>query len=109
MWGSGLRRLDVNARVSKVGTSYPTEWAQGFCTSELLNDEVSDTLNYYLGAQVSQAALFGLRIVPTLLVYTELRSEFKAYLRDTKVGVIHKTPGEQACAGHLVQIGVGEQ
>ena len=95
----GLRRLDVNARVSKVGTSYPTEWAQGFCTSELLNDEVSDTLNYYFGAQVSQAALFGLRIVPTLLVYTELRSEFKAYLRDTKVGVI--ASAQQGLGGQL--------
>jgi outer membrane protein insertion porin family/translocation and assembly module TamA len=95
----GLRRLDLNGRVSKVGTSYPTEWAQGFCTSELLNDEVSDTLNYYLGGQVSQAALFGLRIVPTLLVYTERRSEFKAYLRDTKVGVI--ASAQQGLGGRL--------
>ncbi len=95
----GLRRLDLNGRISKVGTSYPTEWAEGFCTSELLNDEVSDTLNYYLGAQVSQAALFGLRIVPTLLVYTERRSEFKAYLRDTKIGVI--ASAQQGLGGQL--------
>jgi outer membrane protein insertion porin family/translocation and assembly module TamA len=95
----GLRRLDLNGRISKVGTSYPTEWAEGFCTSELLKDEVSDTLNYYLGAQVSQAALFGLRIVPTLLVYTERRSEFKAYLRDTKVGVI--ASAQQGLGGQL--------
>jgi outer membrane protein insertion porin family/translocation and assembly module TamA len=84
----GLRRLDLNARVSKVGTSAPTEWAEGLCTRELLNDEVSDTVNYYLGASVSQAALFGLHIVPRLSVYTELRSEFRAYLRDTPIGVI---------------------
>jgi outer membrane protein insertion porin family/translocation and assembly module TamA len=84
----GLRRLDLNARVSKVGTSSPTEWAQGLCTRELLNDEVSDTLNYYLGTTISQAALFGLRIVPSFSVYSERRSEFKAYLRETPVGVI---------------------
>ena len=95
----GLRRLDLNGRISKVGTSYPTEWAQGFCTSELLDDEVSDTLNYYLGGQISQAALFGLRIVPTLLVYTERRSEFKAYLRDTKIGVI--ASAQQGLGGRL--------
>jgi outer membrane protein insertion porin family/translocation and assembly module TamA len=95
----GLRRFDFNGRISKVGTSYPTEWAERFCTSELLNDDVSDTLNYYLGAQVSQAALFGLRIVPTLLVYTERRSEFKAYLRDTKVGVI--ASAQQGLGGQL--------
>jgi outer membrane protein insertion porin family len=84
----GLRRLDLNARLSKIGTSGPTEWAKGLCTSELLNDEVSDTLNYYLGASLSQAALFGLQIVPTFSVYSELRSEFKAYLRETPIGVI---------------------
>jgi outer membrane protein insertion porin family/translocation and assembly module TamA len=84
----GLRRLDLNARVSKIGTSSPTEWAEGICTSELLNDEVSDTLNYYVGGSISQAALFGLQIVPTVSVYSELRSEFKAYLRDTPIGVI---------------------
>jgi outer membrane protein insertion porin family/translocation and assembly module TamA len=84
----GLRRLDLNARVSKVGTSSPTEWAQGLCTRELLNDEVSDTLNYYLGASFSQAALFGLHIIPRLSVYSERRSEFKAYLRESPIGVI---------------------
>lgn len=84
----GLRRLDLNGRISKIGTSSPTEWAEGLCTSELLNDEVSDTLNYYAGVSISQAALFGLQVVPTISVYSELRSEFKAYLRDTPIGVI---------------------
>lgn len=84
----GLRRLDLNARLSKIGTSAPTEFAEGLCTRELLNDEVSDTLNYYLGASISQGAVFGLRIVPSLSVYTELRSEFKAYLRETPIGLI---------------------
>jgi len=84
----GLRRLDLNARVSKIGTSPPTDWAERLCTKELLEDEVSDTLNYYLGASISQAAVFGLRIVPTLSVYSERRSEFKAYLRAIPIGVI---------------------
>lgn len=84
----GLRRLDLNARVSKVGTSSPTEWAQSLCTRELLNDEVSDTLNYYVGTTLSQAALFGLRIVPSISVYSERRSEFRAYLRESPIGVI---------------------
>lgn len=84
----GLRRLDLNTRVSKVGTSAPTEWAEGLCTGELLDDEVSDTLNYYLGGTISQAAMFGLSIVPSLSVYSERRSEFKAYLRETPIGII---------------------
>ena len=96
---AGLRRLDLNARVSKVGTSAPTKFAEGLCTRELLNDEVSDTLNYYLGASISQAAVFGLRIVPTLSVYSERRSEFKAYLRVTPIGVI--ASAQQGIGGQL--------
>ena len=95
----GLRRLDLNARVSKVGASSLTDWARGFCTGELLKDEVSDALNYYLGASISQAALFGLRIVPTLSVYSERRSEFKAYLRETPIGLIASV--QQGVGGQL--------
>lgn len=95
----GLRRLDLNARVSKVGTSSSTRWAEGLCTRELLDDELSDTLNYYLAASISQAALFGLRIVPTLSVYSERRSEFKAYLRATPIGVIASV--QQGIGGQL--------
>lgn len=96
---AGLRRLDLNGRVSKVGASSSTDWAEALCTSELLSDELSDTLNYYLGASISQAALFGLRIVPTLSVYSERRSEFKAYLRATPIGVIASV--QQGIGGQL--------
>jgi outer membrane protein assembly factor BamA len=85
---AGLRRLDLNGRISKIGTSAPTEFAEGLCTPELLRDDVSDTLNYYAGATLSQAALFGLHIVPSLSMYSELRSEFNAYLRSTPIGLI---------------------
>ena len=95
----GLRRLDFNGRLSKIGTSSPTEWAEGLCTSELLNDEVSDTLNYYAGISLSQAAVFGLQVVPTISVYSELRSEFKAYLRETPIGLI--ASAQQGLGGRL--------
>ena len=95
----GLRRLDLNGRLSKIGTSAPTEWAEGLCTGELLKDEVSDTLNYYAGVSLSQAAVFGLHIVPTISVYSELRSEFKAYLRETPIGVI--ASAQQGVFGRL--------
>lgn len=84
----GLNRLDLNTRVSKVGTSEPTGWARGICTRELLEDEVSDTLNYYAGVTFTRPALFGLKVVPSVSVYGERRSEFRAYLRDTPIGVI---------------------
>lgn len=84
-----LRRLDLNARVSKVGYAKPLDFFDGdLCTSDLRDDRFSDTLNYYVAATISQAALFGARIVPSLSVYSERRSEFKAYMRETPFGLI---------------------
>jgi outer membrane protein insertion porin family len=73
-----LRRLDLNGRVSKFG----------LCTSTVRGDPLSDTLNYYAAATISQAALFRLPYVPSLTVYSERRSEFEAFLRDTPFGLI---------------------
>lgn len=82
-----LRRLDINARVSKVGVDKPFEGARGLCTAELLRDPLSDTLNYYLGVTYSQPALFRTRSIPVLSVYSERRSEYQAFLRSTPLGV----------------------
>lgn len=83
-----LRRIDLTARVSKVGVDPPFDAARGLCGRDLLNDPLSDTLNYYAGATYSQAALFRLRIIPSLTIYSERRSEFQAFLRTTPLGVI---------------------
>ncbi len=84
----GLRRLDLNGRLSKIGVGKPFELASGLCRREVQQDIFSDTLNYYGGVTLSQASLFGLRTIPTVTIYSERRSEFQAYLRDTPVGVI---------------------
>jgi outer membrane protein insertion porin family/translocation and assembly module TamA len=84
-----LRRLDLAGRISKVGFAEPFDFAdRNLCTTDLREDRFSDTLNYYVSATISQAALFGARIVPSLSVYSERRSEFKAYLRNTPFGLI---------------------
>lgn len=83
-----LRRLDLNGRLSKVGVGAPFDVASGLCRQEVKNDIFSDTLNYYAGATMSQASLFGLRTIPTLTLYSERRSEFQAYLRDTRFGAL---------------------
>ncbi|HEX4931624.1 MAG TPA: BamA/TamA family outer membrane protein [Gemmatimonadaceae bacterium] len=83
-----LRRLDLNGRLSKVGVGAPFDFASGFCRQEVKDDIFSDTLNYYAGVTLSQASLFGLRTIPTLTIYSERRSEFQAYLRDTRFGTI---------------------
>lgn len=83
-----LRRLDLNGRLSKVGVGAPFAFAGGLCPRAVTRDIFSDTLNYYTGVTLSQATLFGLRTVPTLTVYSERRSEFQAYLRNTRFGAL---------------------
>lgn len=85
---STLRRLDVTGRLSKVGVDPPFGFARGLCPADVRNDPLSDTLNYYVSATVSQAALFRLRVVPSLTVYSERRSEYQAFMRETPIGVI---------------------
>lgn len=83
-----LRRLDLTTRVSKVGIDPPLDFARGLCTKDLRNDPLSDTLNYYVAATVSQASLFGLQTVPSLSLYSERRSEYQAFIRETPAGII---------------------
>jgi len=87
----GLRRLDINARASKIGLGYPTEARGSFehlCAGSAREDIYSDTLNYYVGATLRQSSLFGIRAVPTFTVYSELRSEYKVFRRYTPIGAI---------------------
>jgi outer membrane protein insertion porin family/translocation and assembly module TamA len=52
------------------------------------NDSYSDTLNYYVGATLSQSSLFGIRAVPTVTLYSELRSEYQVFRRYTPIGTV---------------------
>jgi outer membrane protein insertion porin family len=84
-FGRGARRLDVNARVSKIGIGRPLNGAERLCP-EARKDIFSDRLNYYLGATLRQPVFFGLRTVPTVTVYSQRVSEYNAYLRTTTIG-----------------------
>jgi outer membrane protein insertion porin family len=82
------RRLDLTAQVSKVGYGAPTQLANGsLCAPKIRDDSTfSRKLNYYVGATVRFPTLFGIRTSPSIALYTERRSEYKAYSRLTKVG-----------------------
>lgn len=84
-FGSGARRLDVNARVSKIGIGRPLRGVEDLCPAAK-KDVFSDRLNYYLGATLRQPVFFGLRTVPTITVYSQRVSEYNAYLRTTAIG-----------------------
>ena len=81
----GARRLDVNARISKIGIGEPLNGAAGLCPAAR-KDVFSNRLNYYAGATLRQPLFFGLRTVPTLTVYTQSVSEYNAYRRTTAIG-----------------------
>ena len=80
------RRLELNARMSKIGVGAPLNFAKGLCTSQVREDVYSDTLNYYAGATLRTPVIGGLTL-PTTTLYSERRSEFKAFLRTTPVAL----------------------
>lgn len=84
---SGARRLDINARVSKIGIGRPLDGAPGLCPAAK-QDIFSNRLNYYAGATLRQPVFLGLRTVPTITLYTQRVSEYNAYLRTTAIGGI---------------------
>ncbi len=90
--GHQASRLDLDAQVSKIGVGRPLDGTSAFCralsgtTNQANADPYSETLNYHLGATFQPRALFGFRTLPSLALYTEVRSEYKAYLRRTPVG-----------------------
>ncbi len=81
----GARRLDLNARVSKIGIGRPLRGAEDMCP-DAKRDVFSDRLNYYLGATLRQPVFFGLRAFPTITLYSQRVSEYNAYLRTTAIG-----------------------
>ncbi len=84
---SGARRLDFNARVSKIGIGQPLDGAPELCP-QAKKDVFSNRLNYYLGATLRQPLFLGLRSFPTLTLYTQRLSEYNAYRRTTAIGGI---------------------
>ncbi len=83
----GARRLELSARVSKIGVGDPLDGARDLCP-QAKSDPYSSRLNYYVGATLRQPSFFGLRTVPTVTVYSGRTSEYKAYLRTTAIGGI---------------------
>jgi len=79
-------RLELRGRLSKIGMGAPLDGAQQLCSRIARDDPYSDTLNYYVSATLSQPSLLRASFVPTLSIYSERRSEYKAFLRTAPVG-----------------------
>ena len=87
---SAARRLDLTARVSKIGWGEPlkTSATRNLCYRPNLDQDsiASSKVNYYLAASLRQPTLFGTHWVPAYTAYTERRGEYRAYLRTTYIG-----------------------
>jgi len=97
----GARRVDLTARVSKLGIGNPTQ--SEFIRKAFCYDAAKDSLisarkiNYYTGVTYRQPVFFGLRArnVPSFTIYSERRSEFNEYERDTPIGLLAQVTREQ--------------
>ncbi len=80
------QRLELTARVSKIGIGAPLDGAPGLCQGQARSDPYSRTLNYYAAMTIRQPVRAAQSHVPTLTVFSSTLSEYKAYLRRTPIG-----------------------
>jgi outer membrane protein insertion porin family len=85
----GARRLDLAAKVSKLGVGAPTDlgFRKTLCPA-LFDDPFSDNVNYVGSIAFTQPALFSRRNALTVSVFAERRSEYKAFERQELGGSV---------------------
>lgn len=81
----GARRLELSGRVSKIGIGEPLDGFEGLCRP-IRDDPFSARMNYFGSVNFRPPTFFGPRNSPSFTLYSERRSEFKAYLREVTVG-----------------------
>ena len=106
---STLRRLDLTTRLSKIGRGEPVSGLDALCP-QARRDPFSTRLNYYLGASLRQPSFSGLRLVPTITLFSERVSEYNAYLRTTVIGgatslEYRKWPGTPVTFAYSIDLG----
>lgn len=80
------QRLELTARLSKIGIGAPLDGAPNLCQQQARSDPYSRTLNYYTSATLRQPVRANQARVPSLTVFSSTLSEYKAYLRRTPIG-----------------------
>lgn len=80
------QRLELTARLSKIGIGAPLDGAPDLCQGQARSDPYSRTLNYFTSMTLRQPVRAGQARIPALTVFSSTLSEFKAYLRRTPIG-----------------------
>ncbi len=80
------QRLELTARVSKIGIGAPLDGAPSLCQGQARTDPYSATLNYYTAMTIRQPVRARQSRVPTLTVFSSTLSEYRAFLRRAPIG-----------------------
>ena len=84
----GARRLDVAARVSKLGVGSPLDLEDNLCIALQEDTVFSRKLNYLSTVTLTQPSLLVQRTATSVSVFAERRSEINAYLFESYGGVL---------------------
>ena len=102
-------KFELRGRVSKIGVGAPLDGAEGLCSQDVADDIYSEYLNFYGSATFTQASLLRATFVPSLTLYSERRSEFMAYLRETYIGaslgLSRALPRRTHSLGYSIELG----
>ena len=79
-------RLDLRARVSKIGVGYPLDGLSSLCMPEARNDFFGQDLNYSTGLTITPPVSARVGVQPSLTLFSERRSEYNAFMRSTPIG-----------------------
>jgi outer membrane protein assembly factor BamA len=87
-------RIDLAAQASKIFWGRPLQNALtrrticGLFSDALSRDSLgSSRLNYSLAATLTQPGSFGGRLIPSVTVFSERRSGYQAFMRETQIGL----------------------
>jgi outer membrane protein assembly factor BamA len=81
-------RFQADLQLAKIGVGAPLNGFPDLCAPRVRADTFSLKLNYYVGATVSLRGVLGDRWHPVGTLYSERRTEFQSYVRETTVGAL---------------------
>ncbi len=79
-------RFQLDARLSKIGVGAPLDGFSSACAPRVRADSFSARLNYYVGTSVALRGPLGDKWHPQATLYSERRTEFQSYTRETTIG-----------------------
>jgi outer membrane protein insertion porin family/translocation and assembly module TamA len=84
--GRRATRVDLRARVSRIGVGKPLNGLESLCSGDARNDAFGGDLNYSTGVTLTPPFSARASVQPSLTLFSERRSEYNAYLRTTPIG-----------------------